>query len=95
MHEMIRSSSGHKIVPPRGLGYKIPPVLFWGELMKKDDVTCPRCGAGFRRLELASGSGNRGEYRCPVCDTTLELFDGDKLVAYRLTIQPSIRGLKT
>ncbi|SEE48197.1 hypothetical protein SAMN05444164_8287 [Bradyrhizobium erythrophlei] len=36
-----------------------------------------------------------GEYRCPVCDTTLEQFDGDKLVAYRLTIQPSIRGLKT
>lgn len=82
------------IVQPRGLGYKIPPVLFWGEPMKKDDVTCPRCGAGFRRLELTSGSGNRGEYRCPVCETTLELFDGDKLVAYRLTIQPSIRAFK-
>ena len=83
------------IVLSCGPGYKIPPVLFWGELMKKDDVTCPRCGAGFRRLELSSGSGSKGEYRCPVCETTLEQFDGDKLVAYRLTIQPSIRGLKT
>ena len=83
------------IVLPCAPGYKIPPVLFWGELMKKGDVTCPRCGAGFRRLELASGSGSKGEYRCPVCETTLEQFDGDTLVAYRLTIQPSIRGLKT
>ncbi|MHC2257998.1 hypothetical protein [Bradyrhizobium embrapense] len=82
------------MVLPSGPGYKIPPVLFWGGLMKKDDVTCPRCGAGFRRLELTSGSGSKGEYRCPVCETTLEQFGGDKLVAYRLTIQPSIRGLK-
>ena len=63
--------------------------------MKKDDVTCPRCEAGFRRLELTSGSGSTGEYRCPVCQTSIEQYDGDKLVAYRLTIQPSIRGLKT
>ncbi|MEN3348539.1 MAG: hypothetical protein V7632_2174 [Bradyrhizobium sp.] len=62
--------------------------------MKKDDVTCPRCGAGFRRLELASASGTEGQYRCPVCATTLESFDGDKLVAYRLTIQPSIKAFK-
>ena len=62
--------------------------------MKKDDVTCPECGAGFRRLELTSQSGTRGEYRCPACDTVLEKFDGSALVAYRLTIQPSIRGIR-
>jgi len=57
-------------------------------------VTCPRCGAGFRRIELSSGPGTKGEYRCPACDTALERFNGDKLIAYRLTIQPPIRGLK-
>ncbi|TWB93217.1 hypothetical protein FBZ93_111256 [Bradyrhizobium macuxiense] len=56
--------------------------------MTKTDVTCPRCGAGFRRLELWSQPGAKGEYRCPVCETTLETFDGSKLIAYRLTIQP-------
>ena len=63
--------------------------------MKKADVTCPNCGAGFRRLELSSKSGTTGAYHCPVCHTEIERFDGDKLVAYRLTIQPSIRGLKS
>ena len=62
--------------------------------MKKDDVTCPECGAGFRRLVLTSQSGTRGEYRCPACDAVLEKFDGGVLVAYRLTIQPSIRGMR-
>ncbi|MBR0692746.1 hypothetical protein JQ553_05890 [Bradyrhizobium lablabi] len=62
--------------------------------MKKADVTCPHCGAGFRRLELSTASGDKGEYHCPVCDTALEQFDGDKLIAYRLTIQPSIRGIR-
>jgi hypothetical protein len=59
-----------------------------------DDVTCPECGAGFRRLELTSRAGTRGEYRCPACDAVLEKFDGGVLVAYRLTIQPSIRGMR-
>jgi transposase-like protein len=62
--------------------------------MKKDDVTCPKCGAGFRRLELTSRSGKTGEYRCPACDAVLEKFDGGALVAYRLTIQPSIRAAR-
>ena len=62
--------------------------------MKKDDVTCPECGAGFRRLELTSQWGTRGEYRCPACDAVLEKFDGGVLVAYRLTIQPSTRGVR-
>ncbi|MGY4475978.1 hypothetical protein [Bradyrhizobium sp. USDA 3364] len=56
--------------------------------MKKTDVTCPCCGAGFRRLELWSEPGSNGEYRCPVCETALEVFDGSMLIAYRLTIQP-------
>ena len=64
-----------------------------GWLMKKGDVTCPHCGAGFRRLEISSKPGTKGEYRCPVCDTGLEELDGSTLVAYRLTIQPSIRAL--
>ncbi|TAI66713.1 hypothetical protein [Bradyrhizobium sp. Leo170] len=62
--------------------------------MKKGDTTCPRCGAGFRRLELSSKQGTEGEYHCPVCDTPLEVFDGHALVIYRLTIQPSIGTLK-
>jgi rubredoxin len=62
--------------------------------MKKDDVTCPECGAGFRRIELSSEKGEPGEYRCPVCDTSLETFNGDNSITYRLTIQPSIRAFK-
>lgn len=61
--------------------------------MKKDDVTCGECGAGLRRLELSSRRGTKGEYRCPACGNLLEAFDGKNLVAYRLTIQPSIRTL--
>ena len=67
-----------------------------GWRMKKDDVTCSECGAGFRRLELEIPKqlGARGEYRCPACGKLLEKFDGSVFVAYRLTIQPSIRALK-
>ncbi|WP_283817225.1 hypothetical protein [Bradyrhizobium lablabi] len=43
---------------------------------------------------MSTASGDKGEYHCPVCDTALEQFDGDKLIAYRLTIQPSIRGIR-
>ncbi|MCP1908409.1 DNA-directed RNA polymerase subunit RPC12/RpoP [Bradyrhizobium sp. USDA 4501] len=56
--------------------------------VRKADVTCACCGAGFRRLELWSEPGAKGEYRCPVCDYLLEAFDGTNLIAYRLTIQP-------
>jgi transposase-like protein len=62
--------------------------------MIKSDVTCPGCGAGYRRLELMSQSGTKGEYRCPACDEVLEKFDGSALVAYRLTIQPSTRAIR-
>jgi hypothetical protein len=56
--------------------------------MKKHDVTCPECHAGFRRIELVSRRGKLGEYHCPLCDTVLEVFDGSTEVAYRLTVQP-------
>ena len=61
--------------------------------MTKSDVTCPDCGAGFRRIEFSVQRGSKGEYRCPACDTLLERFEGDKLVAYRLTVQPSTKAL--
>ena len=51
-------------------------------------VTCLACGAGFRRLELPFERGAKGEDCCPVCGTVLEKFDGNTLVAYRLTVRP-------
>jgi len=56
--------------------------------MKKTDVTCPDCNAGYRRVELASGPGKAGAYHCLVCERILETFDGSRNVAYRLTVQP-------
>ena len=57
-------------------------------IMKKSDVFCPECKAGYRRIELASGKRSRGEYRCLLCDHLLEVFDGSSQVALRLTVQP-------
>lgn len=62
--------------------------------MKKSDVICSDCGAGFRRLELSSQPGEKGEYRCPICAHSLEVFDGARLVAYRLTIEPCTRAMR-
>jgi predicted Zn finger-like uncharacterized protein len=56
--------------------------------MRKSDITCPKCKAGYRRIELATGPGKRGEFRCLVCNHLLELFDGSHEVAIRLTVQP-------
>jgi hypothetical protein len=56
--------------------------------MKKSDVICPNCKAGYRRIELASGVGTTGEFRCLLCDHVLEVFDGSAEIAIRLTIQP-------
>jgi predicted Zn finger-like uncharacterized protein len=56
--------------------------------MRKSDVTCPECGAGYRRVELTSRPGTQGEFRCLTCDHVLEVFDGSAEVALRLTIQP-------
>jgi predicted Zn finger-like uncharacterized protein len=60
--------------------------------MLKGDATCPECGAGFRRIELTSVNGKQGEFRCPLCETLIESWDGSTEVAYRLTIQPSLKG---
>jgi transposase-like protein len=56
--------------------------------MRKSDVTCPECKAGYRRIEVASGNGTKGEFRCRLCDHVLEIFDGSTEVAIRLTVQP-------
>ena len=56
--------------------------------MLKTEITCPGCRAGYRRVELASRPGPSGEFRCLVCDHVLEIFDGAKDVAIRLTVQP-------
>jgi transposase-like protein len=56
--------------------------------MKKSDVTCPKCHAGYRRVELVSKKGTRSEFRCLLCDHVLEVFDGSTDIAIRLTVQP-------
>jgi hypothetical protein len=56
--------------------------------MWKSDIICPECGAGYRRVVLASCKGTKGEYRCLASDHVLEAFDGSFEVLIRLTIQP-------
>ena len=56
--------------------------------MRKSDIICPECGAGYRRLELVSKKGTAGEFRCRTCNHVLEVFDGSCEVAIRLTVQP-------
>ena len=56
--------------------------------MKRGDVICPQCNAGFRRIELASRRGMAGEFRCPLCNQVLEVFDGSTQIAYRITVAP-------
>jgi rubredoxin len=55
--------------------------------MHKSDVICPKCNAGYRRLQLFSQKGTAGEFRCRLCDHVLEVLDGSTFVAYRLTVQ--------
>lgn len=62
--------------------------------MKKADVTCLECGAGFRRKELSSLRGAKKEYRCPSCDSLIEALDGGNLVMYRLTVPSSVGALR-
>jgi hypothetical protein len=57
--------------------------------MRKSDVGCPECQAGYRRIELTSKRGQGGEFKCLVCGRVLEVLDGSTDVAYRLTVQPS------
>jgi predicted Zn finger-like uncharacterized protein len=61
--------------------------------MQKGDASCPECGAGFRRIELTSISGEAGEFRCSVCDHLIEAWEGGPEIVYRLTVQPSLKGL--
>jgi transposase-like protein len=56
--------------------------------MKKSDLSCPTCHAGYRRIELTTRPGAQGEYRCLFCNEVLEKFDGSTEVAIRLTVQP-------
>jgi DNA-directed RNA polymerase subunit RPC12/RpoP len=56
--------------------------------MKKSDLICPNCHAGYRRIELTTRPGVKGEYRCLLCDQLLERFDGSTEIAIRLTVQP-------
>ncbi len=56
--------------------------------MRKSDIICLKCGAGYRRVELSTRSGTKGEFRCLLCDDVLETFDGTTEVAIRLTVQP-------
>jgi transposase-like protein len=57
--------------------------------MQKGDLICPKCGTGFPRITPSSLSGERGEFRCTICDRVLEVFDGSSVVACRLTVAPS------
>lgn len=56
--------------------------------MRRSDVICPKCNAGYRRIELTSRPGAKGEYRCLLCNHLLEVFDGSTDIAIRLTVQP-------
>ena len=56
--------------------------------MRKSDVICPKCHAGYRRIELISRPSETGEFRCLACNHLLEVFDGSHEVALRLTVQP-------
>jgi len=56
--------------------------------MRKSDVACPECKAGYRRIELETAGGAKGEFRCLLCRHLLEVFDGRTNVAIRLTVQP-------
>jgi hypothetical protein len=56
--------------------------------MKKSEVQCPDCAAGYRCIELTSKRGEAGAYHCQVCDRLLEAFEGTTEVAYRLTTTP-------
>jgi predicted Zn finger-like uncharacterized protein len=59
--------------------------------MQKSDIICPKCHAGYRRIELMSRPGESGEFRCLTCNHLLEVFDGSHQIAVRLTVQPETR----
>jgi transposase-like protein len=57
--------------------------------MKKADIQCPNCSAGYRRIELASKKSKPGFFSCALCKQPLERLDGASEVAYRLTVVPT------
>jgi uncharacterized Zn-finger protein len=84
--ELARDVSMRMQIRARCRGTVVTSVHSW--CMKRGDVICPQCNAGFRRIELASRSGKAGEFRCPLCDQVLEVFDGSTEIAYRITVAP-------
>jgi len=68
---------GNEIRPPNQL------VASW-----QPDIICPKCSAGYRRIELAGRKGTKGEFHCLLCEHVLELFDGSRKIAIRLMVQP-------
>ena len=52
----------------------------------KSDIVCSGCGAGYRRVGLATVKGTKGEYRCLTCNHVLEVFDESFGVLICLTI---------
>jgi hypothetical protein len=62
-------------------------MIAW-QPMKKSDVICPKCHAGYRRIELATRKGTPGEFCCLICGQVLEVFDGSTEIVIRLTVQP-------
>lgn len=75
-------------VKPAAVVFELQPQGDNLRAMKKSDIACPECNAGYRRIELVSIGGPKGEYRCLLCNHLLEVFDGTTEVAIRLTVQP-------
>jgi len=68
MHTMYRLcdrryAAGLRSIPDGVLALIVPREV---SSMKKSDVTCPECCAGYRRIELISRPGDGGEFRCLV-----------------------------
>ena len=57
-------------------------------IMRESEVTCLKCHSGYRRIELVSRKGWKGEFHCVSCDQVLEVFDGSPYAAIRLTVRP-------
>jgi len=62
--------------------------------MKKSDIECPACSAGYHRIELTSKRGTPGRYRCLICDQVLEVLDGETSVTHRLTVAPDFGTMR-
>jgi hypothetical protein len=56
------------------------------QMVWKSDIVCSGCGAGYRRVGLATVKGTKGEYRCLICNHVLEVFDESFGILICLTI---------